>query len=81
MKAIMSIAIVCMLAFTSTGYAQWETAHFLVGGWKATQKLDTDNRDVGEPEYLQAGVYLGYIMGFLHGTWYLYKIPTNAQPK
>ena len=83
MKAIYGMAVVTafVLAATSVGYAQWGTANILVDGWKASQKIEAGDRDVGGAEFLHAGVYAGYIMGFLHGTADNYKVPTGASPK
>ena len=83
MKAIFGMAIVTAFVFaaTSVGYAQWGTANILVDGWKACQKIDAGDKDVGATEFLQAGTYAGYVMGFLHGTMDGYKIPIGATPK
>jgi hypothetical protein len=83
MKALYKIAFVTVfvLAPISVAYAQWGTATLLVDGWKSSQKIEAGKEDVSFTEYLQAGAYCGYIMGFLHGTGDTYKIPTGATPK
>lgn len=81
--AVYGITILTALVFatTSVAYAQWETANILIDGWKACQKIEADEKSAGAPDYLRAGVYLGYIMGFLHGTGDNYKIPVGVTPK
>jgi hypothetical protein len=83
MKAIYGIAIVIAFVFaaTSLGYAQWGTSKVLMEGWKAFQKVETNDKSVVPSEYLLAGAYAGYIMGFLHGTMDTYKIPARETPK